>query len=106
MTEPDDKRRLLLTALIAIWVLAYGYSFVAFATTEPDGDGFTRGANRVAQFLGWQGMAGILAIAVFGVSRAWPKRSGVRRLATAPLVLALLLVAAIAGVIAWARFAV
>lgn len=105
MSEPDDTRRLLLTALFAIWVLAYGYSFVAFATTEPDGDGFTRGTNRIAQFLGWQGMAGLLAIAVFGVSRAWPQGSGVRRLATAPLLLALLLVAVIAGVIVWARFA-
>lgn len=105
MTEPDDRRRLLLTVLIAVWLLAYGYSFVAFALTQPDGDGFTRGANRVLQFLGWQGVAGIVAVAVFGVSRAWPKGTAVRRLASAPLGLALLLVAAIAGVILWARLA-
>ncbi len=105
MTPPDDRRRLLLTALIAAWLMAYGYSFVAFAVTEPDGDGFTRGANRILQFLGWQGVAGLFALAVFGVSRAWPRGSAVRRLATAPLGLALLLVAVIGGVILWARVA-
>ena len=102
MSEPDDTRRFLLTALMAIWLMAYCYSFVALALTEPDGDGFTRGANRVSLFLGWQGVAGALAIAIFGVSRAWPRGSGVRRLATAPLALVLLLVFAIVGLIVWA----
>ena len=95
----------MLTVLFAAWFIAFGYSFVAFIMTEATGSGFTRGSNRVLQFLGWQGVAGVLSVAIFGVSRHWQRGSGVRVLGVAPLGLALCLVIAIFGVIAWARLA-
>lgn len=104
MSDPTDGTRLLLTALLALWAMSFGYSFAVFALIESTGDGFTKGVNRVTQFLGWQGVAGIFAIAIFGVSRKWSRGAAVRRLGVVPLALAALLVAGILGVIAWARF--
>ena len=98
-----QEPRFLLTIFAALWVMAYVYSFVAFATTAAGDIGFTRGMNRITAFLGWQGVAGILAICLFGVSRYWPKGSSVRRNARVPLVLAGLLILGILGVIFWAR---
>jgi hypothetical protein len=103
VTGPSDSRRFLLTLLFAVWAMAFAYSFHVFAIAAPSGDGFARGLNRVMQFLGWQGVAGVVAVAVFGVSRAWPKGSAVRRMGAVPLFLAGLLVAAILGTILWAR---
>ncbi len=100
-----DGRRFLWTALFAAWVLAFAYAFISYWTTAPEGGSFLRGANRIVTYLGWQGAAGMLAVAIFGVGRAWPKGVGARRLSAVPLVLALLHVAAIMGIIAWARFA-
>ena len=102
--EEKQEPRFLLTVFAALWVLAYVYSFVAFATTAADDMGFTRGMNRVTAFLGWQGVAGIFAFCLFGVSRSWPKGSNVRRNAAVPLILAILLVLAILGVNFWAAF--
>ena len=99
-----DGRRLLLTVLMAVWVLVFGYAFVAFWTTAPTGDGFGRGLNRVVTYLGWQGIAGMLAVAIWGVGRSWPKGAGARRLSAVPLALALLHAVAIAAIVAWARF--
>jgi hypothetical protein len=44
-------------ALAALWLLLFVTSFVAFFVIEPTGDGFTRGLNRLASFLTWQGAA-------------------------------------------------
>lgn len=99
-----DGRRLWVVILFALWFLAFGYAFVAFWITPPEGDGFTRGSNRVLSFLGWQGIAGMIAVALWGVGRGWPKGAPARRMTAVPLALALLLVAGIIGVIAWARF--
>ena len=100
--EAEDKLRFLLTVLAAIWLMAFVYSFASVLLIEPEGTGFTRGLNRVKSFLGWQGIAGLVGIGVFGVSRAWGKGAPVRRLGVVPLGLALLLVLGILGVIAWA----
>lgn len=105
MDDDASKPRFLLTILAAFWVMAFGYSFVAFAITTPDDVGITGGLDRVNAFLGWQGIAGILGLCLFGVSRAWPKGSVVRRNSAMPLVLAILLVLGILGVIGWARIA-
>ena len=102
MNAPGDGVKLLLTLLFAAWVGAFGYSFFAYVTTAPDDMGFTRGLNRVKSFLGWQGMAGVLALAVFAVSLQWPESAGVRKVARVPLILTGVLVAGIAGVILWA----
>jgi hypothetical protein len=89
--------------LWAAWILAFGYAFVHFAVTEPSGDGFVRGANRVLGFLGWQGIAGMIAIAIWGVGRAWPTGHPARRLSLVPIAIALMLVSGLLGLIAWAR---
>ena len=101
---PSDAKRLLLTFLFAAWLLAFAYAFVAYMTTSPTDIGLTRGLNRVTAFLGWQGVAGILAVAVFAIGNAWPRASGIRRLSRIPLGLALFQTAAIIAVILWARF--
>ena len=100
----SDGRRLLLTGLMALWALAFAYAFVAFWTTAPSGDGFGRGLNRVVTYLGWQGIAGMLAVAIWGVGRGWPKGSSARRLSAVPIALALLHALAIAAIVLWARF--
>ena len=103
MTEEEPKEpRLLLTVLAAVWLMAFVYSFASFLIVEPEGSGFTRGLNRVKVFLGWQGIAGVAGIAIFGVSRAWPRESPIRQAGMVPVGLALLLVLGILGVIGWA----
>ena len=92
MRGPGDGRRFLLTCLFAAWVMAFGYAFYALAV---------RPVN-IGIFLGWQGVAGALAVAIFGVSRPWPRGAAVRRMGVVPLSLALVLVAGIAGVRYWA----
>ena len=100
--EDNNAPRLLLTVLFALWAMAFLYAFLAFALAEPEGSGFTRGMNRIKSFLGWQGIAGLLAFCVFGVSRNWPQGSSVRRIGWLPLGLAACLVAGILGMIGWA----
>lgn len=100
----NDRKRLLLMALLGVWLLLYGYSFWAFATTPKTGDGFTRGLNRVTTFFGWQLAAAIPAFAAWAVGRDWPRGSGVRYVSRVPILLALGLVAVIGGLIVWARF--
>jgi len=94
----QETRALLLMVLMALWLAAYGYSVYYGLRTDPTGDGFTRGLNRVTGFLGWQGVAGILAFACFGVGRSFPKGSDIRRISAVPLGMA---VALILGLTAW-----
>ena len=93
----SDKREpvLILTLLLAAWALAFGWSLIGAYLATPTGDGFTRGLDRLTHFLGWQAIAGLVGLAVFGVGRSWPKRSGPRRVSVWPLRLALLLLAAL-----------
>ncbi|RZV98575.1 MAG: hypothetical protein EX266_17105, partial [Rhodobacteraceae bacterium] len=99
--EPSDTARLVLTALWAAWLMAFLYAFVAYARAPYEGAGFPDGLNKPAVFLGWQGIAALFALAVFGTSRAWPKGSAVRRAGATPLVIGILLGLAILGVLAW-----
>lgn len=92
----SDGRLFLLMAVYAAWVIVFVYSFVAFARAPIEGAGFPDGLSRAAVYFGWQGLAGTLAIAVFGIGTGWPKGSAVRRLAALPLVPALLHLLAIA----------
>ena len=106
VVKPTETRHLLLIGLLALWLIAFVYAFVAFATSDPTGDGFTRGLNRVGRFLGWQGIAGLIALAAFGVSRAWPKGAAIRKIAQIPFMIALLQVTGLVAVLLWARFGV
>jgi len=100
----DDARRLWVMFLLALWAMAFAGAFAAWWLTPPSGDGFTRGMNRITIFLGWQGIAGMLALATWGVGRGFPKGSPARRLSRWPLALALVLVAGLVALILWARF--
>ncbi|MXQ08458.1 hypothetical protein GQ651_11430 [Alphaproteobacteria bacterium GH1-50] len=99
----SDARRFWVTLLFALWALAFGYSFVSFMTTPPDGEGFTLGLNRISAYLGWQGIAGVLSLGLWGAARGWPKGTSARQLSAVPLLLALFHVMLIVGVILWGR---
>jgi len=88
-------------AMLALWAAAWGYSFVFALSTVAQGDGFTRGLNRIAGFLGWQGVAGMFAFACWGVGRGFSIGSGIRRISAVPLGLALALVIVVLGVVFW-----
>ena len=96
-----DVRRLLLMVLYAAWAICFAYAFVAYARAPYEGPGFPDGLNKPAVYLGWQGIAGMLAIAVFALGRAWPKGGAVRSLTAVPLGLAVLHILLIGGVLIW-----
>ena len=101
----SDLRRFILMALYALWVVVFTYAFVAYARAPHEGAGFPDGLNKPAVYLGWQGIAGMLAIAVFGVGRTWPAGSSVRGLSVVPFVIAVLHLLAIGAVLIWADMA-
>ncbi len=101
MSTPGDRFRLLLTVIAAFWVIVFVYSFFAYSHAPHEGPGFPDGLNKPAVFLGWQGIAALLALAVFGVGRRWPPGSAVRRLSWVPLLGALAIAAMVSGVLAW-----
>jgi hypothetical protein len=86
----------LLILLGAVWLISFVYAYYAFATVSdvvlPE-----RGLNNVGAFLGWQGIAGITAVAIYGVGFAWETGSGARKLSRLPIVLAVIHVIAIIG---------
>ena len=103
MRDPDKPEpRFLLTVLAACWVMAFAYSIVEAGIAARTATGLSTTATVFGPFLGWQGVAGLFALACFGVSRAWPKTSGVRRLAAVPIGLSILL---LLGVLALVVFA-
>jgi hypothetical protein len=83
-------------ALIATWIFwatAWAASFVIPMNTPPQGDGFTRGSNRIEIFLALQALAAILAIDIYALR---PKAGNdsdrpdrwLRRLGLIPILLA------------------
>ena len=93
MVGAMDARRLWLMILGAAWAMAWAGSFLAWWLIAPrDGE---PGIDRLTAFLGWQAVAGMLAVAVFGAGRGWPARHPVRRWSLVPLGLAALLVVAL-----------
>ncbi len=101
-----DGKRLWLMIWSAAWLMTWAGSFLALWLLEPTGDSFARGLNRIMAFLGWQGVAALFSIAVFSVSRGWPKGSPQRRLGTLPIVAAGVLLLIILGLFGWARFTI
>jgi len=98
--EDSQTRQFWLMVFLAIWVGAFGYSFT-FLMIEPTGSGFTRGMNRTAGFFGWQGIAAMLAFALWAIGRSFPKRSGVRRISAVPLGMTLALILILLGYIGY-----
>lgn len=101
MNGPSDNWRLIFTVLYAAWVIVFAYAFVAYNNAPYEGAGFPDGLYKPAVFLGWQGIAGALAFAVFGVSRVWPRGASARTLGNIPLIIAALLAAAVVGFVIW-----
>ncbi len=101
MTGPGDGVRLLLTVLLAGWAMAYAYSLLEVASAESWASYLTLDFQNESSlhFLGWQGIAGVIALAVYGVSRLWPRGAAARQLGNLPLLLAVLLMAALAAVV-------
>ena len=96
--------RAFLILCIGLWIAAWAWSLIGFATTEPTGDGFTRGMNRVRAFFMWQFVAASLAIPIWllGVPLA---QSRMRRwVARVPILLALLPLMIVLIVVATAVF--
>ncbi len=84
--------------LLCVWVLVYGGSFVLFIMTEPAGDGFTKGLNRLTTFMGWQFAAGILAIIIWSMGKFFVAGSLGRWLCRLPIALAFALVLFVGGI--------
>lgn len=97
MKGPGDGVRLLLTVLMAGWAMAFAYSFWWLAEMVRPDSPFDWGADMMPamEFLRWQGVALLLAIAAFGVSLAWPRGMAVRGIGVLPLTLAALVAAGI-----------
>lgn len=100
----DTTKRTLLWSLFALWLLTYGWSFFVYQTTEPTGDSFTRGLNRISAFLGWQVAAGVIGVPVWFLGRMNAKTSIASWFTRLPLILAALLVVIPAGLFAVAWF--
>jgi len=81
---------------LIIWAGLYAWSFMAFTLTEATGDGFTRGSNRIGQFLMFQLAAGLIAIFVWRKS-THVTASANRWLARLPVALFLLLILSVAA---------
>jgi hypothetical protein len=88
---------------LILWALAFAASFIVTGMTDPTGDGFTRGLNRVTTFLGWQAAAGLIGIVLWVVGNGFAKGTWARRLSRAPAAFFGLLVAAIIGIILYAN---
>lgn len=100
--DKEDTWTLLLMALLALWLAAYGYSIIFALTAPAEGSGFTRGTNRIAGFLGWQGVAGILAFGCWGLGWSFERGSGIRRISVVPLWMALVVILLIVGRVVFA----
>lgn len=80
----------ILTALVILWVFAYGWSILSTQVTTPTGDGFTRGMNLVVGFVVWQCIAALIAMAIWWIGTRRARTPLKRWLARGPLLLALL----------------
>ena len=93
MTEDrQDGRAFLLMVLLAVWLATYAFSVSLLLVDGGAGAGPAVGGGRIFAFLGWQGIAGLIAFASFAVGRGFPKGSGVRRISGVPLGMALAVV--------------
>ncbi len=97
--DNQDTRTLLLMGLLALWAVVFAYSVYFLFITPATDDGFSRGLSRINGFLGWQGVAGMLGFACWGIGWSFPKGSGIRRVSALPLGMALALVIVVVGMV-------
>ena len=77
-----ETRTLLLMALLALSLAAWGYSVVLLVAAGEAGPG------RMVGFLGWQAVAGMLAFACWAVGWPFAQGTGIRRVSGVPVVMA------------------
>ena len=80
-----ERRINAILGLMAVWMGAWGVSLWAFFVRAAP----VPGIGNLEVALGWQGIAGLLALAVFGIGFGLPERHGVRRVSAVPLGMAL-----------------
>ena len=92
--------------LAAAWLLLFLASFVVLQMTPPAGDGFTRGLNRIASFLTWQGAAFALAMVSGLVTYRFGGAGGKygRLIGYLPLILSAFLIGTLVALIAFRVF--
>ena len=105
MSDDDRTTKRVLAALLLAWVGVFAYAFWQFHATQPTGDGFVRGLNRVTGFLGWQALAAAIAVAAFVKGRRLPHGDTLRAVSMLPLILLVLGLLGIVGVVLWAILA-
>lgn len=75
MTNENKSPTAAVALAFGLWALAFGLSLYLAATTVPDGDGFTRGMNRIGTFFRWQFLAFALALVTWMTARGRPDLS-------------------------------
>jgi hypothetical protein len=63
------KPRVVLVAALIVWMVFFALSIIMAVSTEPTGDGFTRGMNRAMVFVKWQAAAFIVSLISFFMAR-------------------------------------
>lgn len=87
--------------LVVIWIGLCVWSILAYQITTPSDFGFTRGLNRVSNFLEIQVVAVMVALLAFVLSFRFPPRSVLRWVARGPAMLTLVTIAVFAIFIAF-----
>jgi hypothetical protein len=93
-------------ALGGVWLALFILSFIMLQVVGASGDGFTRGLNRIAAFLSWQGAALVVAMILEWVTRRAVER-GIQKVKLAgylPLAASVFLVASFILIVAYRVF--
>ena len=95
--------RSIVYALGAAWLVLMTLSLALSLGAETEGDGFTRGINRIASFLTWQAAALVVAAIGAGLTRAAVSRGvgGIKLAGYLPLVASVFIVGALVVMIAF-----
>lgn len=93
-------------ALGAVWFVLFLVSFVMLQLVEPTDSGFTRGLNRIATFLTWQGAAFAVAMVLAWVTRGAAERGvdKIKLVGYLPLAASVFLVASFIAIVAYRVF--
>jgi hypothetical protein len=89
-----------------VWLVLFVISFVTLQLEAPTGSGFTRGLNRIATFLTWQGAGLAVAMVLAWVTRRATER-GVEKIKLAgylPLAVSVFLVGSFIAIVAYRVF--
>lgn len=87
--DTTDIRSLLLMALLALWLAAWMFSFYQYLATPDQTAATLPRLSRTIGLLGWQGIAAVLAFGCWGVGWSFSKGTGIRRISSVPLWLAM-----------------